>query len=252
MPLFNGRKWSDYPAYPYRHDFVHKPAPAASAPQAVGLDQRILYVPAGKKLLRNKLFFTAFIHYEEDDDVRRVCTREDLCAAFERLVSIFQELHNAGRMLDELPKLEPQLGARLTALKQRLAEARLRALWAAELFGQYLSFLSDCEDAGRLPKDRWRPFPSDPDATHTSQQAMEVVDGQIDDYAFRVAAAVNRRKHRGQPAYVAELKAQIDTLLADILRSTGADAPKPKSSKHIKYGALPAGKTANRSATIYA
>lgn len=252
MPLFNGRKWSDYPAYPYRHDFVHKPAPAATAPQAVGLDQRILYVPSGKKLLRNKLFFTAFIHYEEDDDVRRVCTREDLCAAFERLVSIFQELHNAGRMLDELPKLEPQLAVRLTALKQKLAEARLRALWAAELFGQYLSFLSDCEDAGRLPKDRWRPFPSDPDETHTTQQTMEVIDGQIDDYAFRVAAAVNRRKHKGQPAYVVELKAQIDALLNDILRSTGADAPRPKSNKHIKYGALPAGKTANRSATIYA
>lgn len=263
MPALFGRSktWVEFPDWRSRYEFVVKTSsypPTAPcythverAPQGP-LSQVVSYQASREAAPKRKLlgwgrpsplFFTEFFYKDEHGQDHQT-TREDLCAAYRKLVGNWQDMftlaqavHRAwdfalftdGRETREPTEaetlaLEGQFFSRLSETATQWMRVGMRMFWEAEFIGQHLAFLSDMEDRGQLPG----PFTRFPGAVNDGTASPRFdyrvrlwrKGRQIDDYALRAAPLILQH---GEDAQVSAIRTQFETLLVEILTAKGYD-----------------------------
>lgn len=246
--------WKACPDWRDRYDFVVKGtvdrSPAKARPHIVSApyepSRPVLYyhrirfrstthrLRAALRGQKYRFHFTAFV-YDEPELGQCTVAREELCQAFTALV---QAWHKFLRHYAEFEyacntypfKGSPSKSAQLEDIADILTggeglgrfcvlvpDTWLRLLSAANYFGQYLNFLSDMEDRGKLPPG-WRRYPGPMEEASVRLKAtgcyrMKVCKGTIDDYVFRATRIINSDK----PSSLPEVDETLE-LLRDMTR----------------------------------
>lgn len=185
-------------------------------------------------------FFYVLFQYEDDGEWRQ-CKREELCRAFRTLVREWNSIRlwsaglqrfsadakNSMTVEQEIAyEAEDRFPKRLAVLNNRCGRILQRLSLSATHLGDYLDFLSRCEDENKHSRV-WHRCPQpvtarDVRLPHVQRRLCKHPDGAIDDFAFRAAKAVNSSQ---TPEEVRILRAEIVTTAIDVLKYCGVADP---------------------------
>lgn len=278
MPALYGYKqeWAEFPDWPARYDFVVKQPPSSTAVQdhiaradgRLSLVARYLTVPPVKtgwadfrrSFRPPPVFFTTF-GWRDSENNEKTCSREELCAGFRTLVAGYQELYALACALytvwdlvpfvnaegaPRTPTTEEQMNLERTYYPQVMRaatawqEIRFKLYWEADYMAQYLAYLSDLEDAGKLPAV-FRAYPRGV----TEKSVDRLFDGErvcmfmgrdrMDDFPFQMLSVIESRR-KGEHWHT--MKRLLEELLVPILDCKGYNGEQEVKKLYPATGAF--------------
>lgn len=253
------KPWTEFPDWPARYDFVVKQPPSSAAVQdhiarADGrLSLVVRYVTAppvktGWADIRRSfrpppVYFTSF-EWRDALNQEQTCSREELSSGFGKLVSGYQELYTLACSLyaiwDVVPFVDPDGVSRTPTTEEQMnlertfypqvmraatawQEIRFKLYWEAEYMSQYLAYLSDLEDSGKLPAV-WRPYPrpvtekSVDRLFDSDRYCILTSNDRMDDFPFQMLRIIGARR-KGEHWHT--MKRLFEELLVPILNCKG-------------------------------